>query len=216
MRKINLIGMKFSCWEVIDQGKNNKHNQITWVCKCDCGTVKEVLGGCLRSGKTTNCGCKRKTHTIHGQSGKRLYRIYQNMITRCYNNSTKGFKYYGGKGIFVCDEWVQDRKNFFKWALENGYEETLTLDRIDSNKDYSPLNCRWTTQKKQNQNKSNNHFITFRRQTKTLSEWSELYKINHKTILRRLEHGWDLENVFNEKPRIGRNQYCRVKGVIDK
>lgn len=120
------------------------------------------------------------------------------MYCRCYYPSTNQYKNYGGKGIKVCDEWqhIEGFINFYNWAMENGYDETLTLDRIDNNKDYCPENCRWETRKNQSNHRTNNVFYTFNGETKTSKQWCDEYNINQTTFIDRLKRGWTLEQAL--------------------
>lgn len=139
----------------------------------------------------------------HHMKGSRLYRIYYTMITRCYNNNDDYHKkYYHDKGIKVCDEWLNDNKAFFKWAMNNGYKDTLTIDRIDNNKGYSPDNCRWITIYEQNKNRSCSLLVTYNGETKSVTEWiSELdLNVSYRTIHNRLVNlGWDVYESFYTK-----------------
>ena len=120
------------------------------------------------------------------------------MHCRCYYPSTNQYKNYGGKGIKVCDEWqhIEGFINFYNWAMKNGYDETLTLDRIDNNKDYCPENCRWETPKNQSNHRTNNVFYTFNGETKTSKQWCDEYNINQTTFNDRLKRGWKLEQAL--------------------
>lgn len=126
----------------------------------------------------------------------RLYRIYQGMRYRCYNKTNPGYHNYGGRGIFICDEWYSDVKKFIDWALLNGYQESLTIDRIDNDKGYSPENCRWATSKEQGRNKRSNYFISYRGEVKALSDWCEILKLDYrKTYIKVAFAGQTLEQI---------------------
>ena len=142
---------------------------------------------------------KNKTH---GYSHTRLYRLWIGIKTRCYNPNRKGFYLYGGRGIKMCSEWKKDFLSFREWALNNGYDENAprgeyTIDRIDVNSDYSPENCRFISMKEQANNRRKTTFITYRGETKTMSEWCEIYNLKINTAHKRIKMGWDLDKVFN-------------------
>lgn len=136
----------------------------------------------------------------HGLSHTRIDNIYKAMVERCNNPHNIGFENYGARGIKVCDEWIKDKMSFFEWAHENGYDDTLTIDRIDVNKGYSPQNCRWATLKEQANNKRNSHWITHNGETHTLAEWSEICGIRSGTLFRRLKAGWSIEKALTTQP----------------
>ena len=156
----DLTGQRFGRLIAVQKAGNDKRGQTIWLCRCDCGRYKEVKIGALTSGAIQSCGClrsemSRNTHAKYHH--KRLTSILQSMKTRCYNPNRQSSKYYYEKGIGVCDEWMDKRKghdNFVIWALENGYSDDLTLDRIDCTKGYSPENCRWVSQSVQSFNRS--------------------------------------------------------------
>lgn len=172
---IDLTGEKFNRWTVIERAfKNNKYNKPLWICKCDCGTIKEQTSVVLKSGNSKSCGCLVKdTNTKHGMYKTRLNKEYRGLKQRCYNSKNSRYEYYGGRGINICDEWLgkEGFVNFMNWSLENGYTDELTLDRIDSNGNYEPSNCRWETMKVQarnrrirNTNKSGVNGVYFRKE----------------------------------------------------
>jgi hypothetical protein len=121
--------------------------------------------------------------------GMRLYRIWCNMKTRCYNKNIPNFMDYGGRGITVCDEWRNDFTSFLKWSVENGYKEDLLIDRIDNNGNYEPSNCRWSTRQQQNLNRRNNRLVTIGGQTRSFSQWADTYEISRSTALCRVQAG---------------------------
>lgn len=132
---------KFGKLTIIDI---DSYNPVKCRCKCECGNIKIIRLKDLRNGKTVSCGCFSKqrlieTHTIHGKSHSRLFSIWANMISRCENENTKSYQYYGKRGISVCAEWKNDFQKFYEWATAHGYKDNLTLDRIDNNKNYFPI-----------------------------------------------------------------------------
>ena len=138
---------------------------------------------------------KDNPHYKDGRKGTRLYRIYYNMITRCTNPKVRSYARYGGRGIKVCKEWA-DFSKFKQWALSHGYDNNLTIDRIDNDGDYEPSNCQWVTAREQSLNTSRNHNITLHGITKPLDDWSKHYGINPKTVRDRLRRGWEIERAL--------------------
>lgn len=134
----------------------------------------------------------------HGLSKTRLHRIWHSMYCRCYYSSTNQYKNYGGKGIKVCEEWkhMEGFINFYNWAINNGYSEELTLDRIDNSKDYCPKNCKWSTPKYQSNHKTNNVLYTINNVTKTSKQWCEEYGISQTTFKDRIKRGWTIEQAL--------------------
>jgi len=152
MNKNNLIGQRFGKLVVLeDSGKRDASGRVFWFCLCDCKNNKTTRGDSLKSGNTTSCGCYRGEYKKikHGDTriGQRtkLYRIWVSMKNRCYRASSNAYKYYGGKGIAVCDEWRDNYVAFKFWAMLSGYQGGLTIDRIDSAGNYEPNNCQWIT-----------------------------------------------------------------------
>lgn len=122
----------------------------------------------------------------------RIHRIYKSMKARCYGSKKcPYFKNYGGRGIKVCDEWLNNELSFIEWAFSHGYTDELTIDRIDVNGDYTPENCRWATCKEQNNNRRTNHYIEIDGVKRTIKEWGTVVGISSEVISYRLHHGWD-------------------------
>ena len=136
-----------------------------------------------------------------GRKGTRLYRIYYNILARCYNPNVRSYANYGARGIAMCSEWLESFALFKEWSIANGYSDLLTIDRIDVNGDYSPENCRWVTSHEQCLNRRNNHYITIGGETKPLDEWSKSYGLNPKTVRSRLNLGWDVISALNTPAR---------------
>ena len=145
----DMTGKKFGRLTVLSYAGPNHRKDATWLCKCEYGTEKVIQGQALRSGAVVSCGCysAEKTATHHG-SKDRLYCIWHGMRSRCNNQNDKSFKYYGAKGVEVCEEWESDYGKFREWAMANGYDpdaefQQCTLDRINPFGNYEPGNCRW-------------------------------------------------------------------------
>lgn len=164
---VDLTGQRFGKLTAIKViGK--KHTSMLWLCACDCGNEKNITSNVLRQGLVASCGCAQYDHLKknsislkHGATRNRtmtrLYRVWLGMRERCNYPKNIHYSNYGGRGIAVCDEW-NDYSVFCKWALENGYDENAprgvcTLDRIDSNGNYEPSNCRFVSMKEQNNNR---------------------------------------------------------------
>ena len=133
----------------------------------------------------------------------KLYKVWIEMKNRCNNPNNKNYKNYGARNIKVCKQWEQDYLSFYKWAIENGYKNNskrgvYTLDRIDFNKNYEPNNCRFITIQEQQNNRTNNHFITYNNETHTVSEWSRKLELNVQTIFTRLRMGLPIKYVFSK------------------
>lgn len=203
-KSIDETGKRFNQLVVIAcVGKKNYNSSSKkmWLCQCDCGNTIITPIGPLKNGRTKSCGCYGKTHKwnkTHGMSNTRLFHIWANMIDRCTNKKSPRYKDYGGRGISVCDEWCGENgsSNFISWAKSNGYKENLTLDRIDNDKKYEPLNCRWTSYKKQARNKRTNRILEYNGQSHCVAEWSDITGIKQQTILRRLKRGWSVEDTL--------------------
>lgn len=134
----------------------------------------------------------------HGKTGTRIYSIYVNMKNRCYYTNNKRYQNYGGRGIEVCDEWLNHFQAFYDWAMSHGYSDNLTLDRINVDGNYEPSNCRWVTLKEQENNRSNNHLITYNGKTQTLAQWCKERNIKYATLERRLnKYGWSIKRALN-------------------
>lgn len=209
---IDLTGNKYGRLTVLSVERRDG-KKVYWNCVCDCGGKCIVPSTDLKSGHTRSCGCLLKESRSINASRHRLENMdiptdpdtyrklrteFHSMHHRCSPSYHSANSYYN-LGVTVCDEW-KDFNNFLSWALSNGFEHGLTLDRIDVNGNYSPDNCRWATNKVQQNNKRNNFRITIDGETKTLSQWSEIYGIGKATVRQRIKRGWPQERWF-EPPR---------------
>ena len=184
--------------------ENNKRKikKEYYLCKCDCGNYKVAykfnLGISVKS-----CGClDLEKKTKHGLYGTRIYREWQGIKRRCYYKKDNAYSYYGGRGITVCDEWKNDFMAFYNWAMANGYSEVLTIDRINNDGNYEPNNCRWITQKEQQSNKRNTHWIEYRGRKFYLSELAKLSGIDVRKLHYRLKSGWSVERAISKKKEL--------------
>ena len=150
-------------------------------------------------------GHKKSFFGTHQLSDKRIYNIYYAIKERCYNHKTKCYERYGGRGIRMCEEWLNDFQAFYDWSVANGYKEEIlpnginkwTIDRIDTNGNYEPSNCRWITVKEQSRNTRKNKIVEFNGESYTIAEWSEKLGIPYSRIYNRLDNGWSVEKALS-------------------
>lgn len=202
----DLTGKKFGMLTVIGL-QDTDSRKTYWVCQCDCGNIKVVRSDSLQSGAIRSCGCMKKAqekinltkHHSHKMSGTRIYHIWRGMKDRCYNVHSPNYYRWGGRGITICDEWKDNFSVFYSWAMENGYSENLTIDRIDNNGNYEPSNCRWATIEEQSRNRKSNVVIQIGNSKRTLKEWCEIFELEYGTILERYHNnGFEsIDDLFN-------------------
>lgn len=198
----DLAGQKFGRLTAIEYLGKNK-----WLCKCECGNEVEVRGTFLQNGHTQSCGCYHKEQaraysTKHGMKGTRLYRIWNRMKDRCNNVNNYDYARYGERGIKVCDAWLTDFEAFHDWAMNNGYQDGLTIDRIDVDGNYEPDNCRWATSKQQARNTTRNRYYTINGETHCLSEWCEILNLKYSKISKRItRYKWPIEQALELEER---------------
>ena len=206
--KKDITGQTFGRWSVIKEvPERSPSRNVQYLCRCECGTERVLTGYMLRSGQSKSCGCynrealkrKRPYREKHGLSHHKLYSIWTKMKQRCEKENDPTYKYYGGRGITVCEEW-HDNKQFFKWAKENGYKEGLTLDRVDVYGRYEPSNCRWVTRTEQANNKRNTRYIEYEGETYPLGEFARKYlKVHRNVFYYRYLRGMPTDDCFTER-----------------
>jgi len=208
-----IIGQKFNMMTIIEEKEAHK-KQRQFLCKCDCGHIgihKLIL---LTSGQTKSCGCLRKRrfleiNTSHSKSRTKLNFVWQSMKQRCANPNCHAYKYYGGRGISVCEQWSNSLVPFYEWSINNGYKEGLSLDRIDVDGDYCPENCRWVDMKTQSRNKTDNRFIEFKGERMCIQDWANKLGIHLSTLDKRLRK-WTLEKALTT-PKITENDTKSIR-----
>jgi hypothetical protein len=212
----DLTGKQFNNLTVLGFLRTNKNHSI-WKCKCVCGKEVKIPRPDLISGRRKSCGCARSAiahinrhadicteKCIQKNSIKknepinhrdRLYVIWNGIKTRCKYSSSKSYKNYGGRGIRLCEEWLNFR-NFRSWALASGYSSDLQIDRVNNDGNYEPENCRWVTRKQNQRNRRNNLSVTIGDITKPLIEWCEIYGYSYVTIKSRIAAGWESKDLL--------------------
>lgn len=188
---IDLTGQRFGKLVVVKEVERNKYRHIQWLCQCDCGNTTISTTSNLRTGSHKSCGCIQQGYYT---KNKRLYGVWCGMLSRCRNPNSKSYKDYGARGISVCDEW-RVFKNFLDWSISSGYDENApfgeyTIDRIDTDGDYCPENCRWVSYKQQARNNRHNHLVTIDGETMPLVAAAEKYSISINTVKMRIRRGW--------------------------
>jgi hypothetical protein len=193
----DITGQRFGRLVAINYAYS-KNGRAYWHCKCDCGNEIITMAQNLYRGFTHSCGCLAKElhqkemsemSYRHGLGHTRLCRLYHGMIYRCYNKNAKTYNNYGGRGIKICDEWLNNFVSFYNWAITHGYHDALSIDRIDVNGNYCPENCRWANKITQARNKRNNVHLIINGEDKTMAEWAELSGIGIKTMWMRYKYG---------------------------
>lgn len=210
----DITGKRFGRLTVIKfiPQEERKARQYDWWCKCDCGNEIKANASKLKTGAQQSCGClKAEMKNYLGDktrkykySCRRLYIIYKQMLSRCLNSTDKRYGDYGGRGISVCNDWIDNYDTFAEWAFQNGYDEkakkgVCTLDRIDVDKGYSPDNCRWITNQKQQNNRRNNVYLEYNGKKQSLAEWAREYNIPYGTLYGGIKrYGKKLSDYLNK------------------
>ena len=207
MKKIDRIGERFGRLIIVEEKEPKLYKPRTYarifLCKCDCGNMVVASYTNLKAGNVRSCGCLKKdcgkgilSNESQNQDKLRLHMIWKSMKNRCSANSGRYYKNYKLRGISVCEEWKNDFNAFYEWAINNGYYPTLSIDRIDGTKGYSPDNCRWATAKMQANNIKTNVIITYNGESHTIPEWSQITNIPSYVIRNRRNYGWNVERIL--------------------
>lgn len=203
-KSIDLTGKKFGRLTVLKQEGKYKNGAKLWLCICECGKEKHIAGTHLTNKKIRSCGCLLQETTIkrnkvekrkHGKRNTRIYHTWRSMKDRCLNKNNDAYPRYGGRGIKICEEWLEFIP-FYEWAMANGYRDDLTLDRKDNDGDYEPSNCRWVTMKLQANNRRSNKKITYNNETKTIAEWADYLDLPYSRIEHRYSIGMPVEKIL--------------------
>ena len=191
----SIVGKKQNKLTILGHFKKGKNKSNYFICQCECGRIAEIRANHLLNDNQETCGRYHKKYQ-DSQIGAKIYSAWNGMIQRCY--STKSHKYYayGARGITVCEEWRNSYDAFYKWAIENGYEIGLWIERIDNNGNYCPENCKWATRKEQMRNTRRNRFIEYNGETRTLSEWCEILSLPYGTMNSRINRGYSPQKAF--------------------
>lgn len=195
------IGKKFGRLTVLDairERSESGNSRWMWRCKCECGKESIITPNSIVYGNTRSCGClarerfvefnKSRSHKYNTTEYKKLWWKYYAIRNRCYNENSSRYKDYGGRGIKVYSEWNDNFDNFVEWALSNGYEEGLTIERVDVNGDYCPENCKFITLEEQANNKRNTVWVEYRGERLSLATLCKNYGLNYHSVHFRLYH----------------------------
>jgi hypothetical protein len=207
---IDLVGQRFGSLTVVRL--SHRKNGAFWVCACDCGKGAVRKGSSLRdvakngAAVFVSCGCRHnwKTHGLKS-TNSRILKIFYGMKKRCFNKTNDSYKNYGGRGITIFKAWVDDPAEFVKWAVNNGYAESLTIERRDVNGNYEPENCCWIPKGQQCLNTRISRHIEFDGRIQTLSEWARERCLQRATLIRRFRRGWSVEDALTIPAFLGRN-----------
>ena len=201
---IDLTGKTFGRLTALGRSANGKRGEAYWKCECTCGNVAIVLGAYLRNGHTRSCGClgsevTSKRNLVHGGSHLPTYAIWQTMKAKCTNPNSTNWHYYGGRGITVCDRWMES----FEAFLEDMGEcpPSHSIERVDVNGNYEPGNCKWIPKSLQARNTRKSVYVTYQGIRKHVLEWAEELGINSCTLHWRLRQGWPIEKVMTPTVR---------------
>lgn len=180
------IGKTYNNWTVLEYSHKDSFNHPYFKCICKCGKVQINDIYTMKYGRSKSCPSCAYHKKTHGLSQKRIYSIFYGIKQRCYNPKSKAYKHYGGRGIKICSDWLNNFENFAKWSYENGYDDKLTIDRINYDESYCPENCRWVDMRTQANNRRNNHIITYKNKNYSVADFCRAFGLNEQTTRERI------------------------------
>ena len=218
----DLTGQRFGRQVAIKPVGINKYRNYLWLCKCDCGNEHIVASGKLVQGKSRSCGClandmhikQLEKHGITTGGKPRTFNIWNGMKARCLNPKSISFKNYGGRGILICDEWLLF-ENFHNWAMASGYDDELTIDRINNDGNYEPSNCRWENAKINISKQRKTRYIEVYGITKNVTQWCKLFKVSRATAYKYLNESEDIFIEFCKGQQYFINKFLGNKQEVD-
>ena len=211
-RFIDLTGKRFGRLIVLSPYGKTKHNCFIWMCKCDCGNYKPITSRCLITGSSLSCGClsreihnkiAKKLFTRHGLNNTKLNAVWKGMKKRCFNENSTEYINYGGRGITMCPEWSNDFETFYMWAISNGYQEGLSIDRIDNNGNYEPSNCRWITRQEQAYNRRSNKLLLYNGEYLPMKLIAKMENVDYDKFRYYITKNFSVEEAINKIKKQG-------------
>jgi hypothetical protein len=212
----DITGQRFGKIVVLSIEKKDPRQGVFWLCACDCGQKTVAKGTAIRYGSVKSCGCGSREaairnfkdliekHRVPYPHSRKLKDLRTNMLARCYDPSNNRWKNYGGRGIKVCEEWLNNSRRFYDWVMANGYEPGLTLDRIDVDGNYEPSNCRFVGMIVQMNNTTRNRWLEWNGKSQTVSNWARELGVTRCAIQHRVDRRWSIEQIFTRPYRKSR------------
>jgi len=209
--------MKFGRLTVLGELPNrSKDGRIMWRCLCECGATIERTAKTVRTGNTKSCGCinkerltlRNKAGAKHGMSNTPTFNVWTNMKERCLNPNHNSYHRYGGRGITICDRWLESFQNFYDDM--GPMPEGMSIDRVDVDGDYEPSNCRWATSEEQSNNRANNRVLEFKGRKQTIAQWAREVGVSKEALRYRLNAGWSAEEALTMKIDYANNNHWKA------
>ncbi len=208
-----LIGATYYEWTVLELShKDPKSGNVFWKCECSCGNIRRVAGHRILRGESKRCNAPKHkrddpVNVTHGMRYTKIYACWRNIKIRCLNPTSQNFYLYGGRGISICDRWVDSFENFYE-DMKDGHDDSKSIERIDVDGNYCKENCRWATKPEQAKNKRNTAYLTYKGVTKRAADWAAAIGANPRTVVRRVYLGYSPDECLFGK------QYEQIKRLI--